>query len=379
MSTPSPTISNYVPGLDGLRALSVNVVILAHIGFSWLLPAGLGVTTFFFISGYLITLLLWQERGRYGQVDMPRFYGRRFLRLMPELVAFVAVAGLVMGPLLNQPLPPLQALANLTYWTNYFNIFNVGGDCANCAVTGHLWSLAVEEHFYLIMPAALVLAGFAARRMAWLFGVVIVACLIWRVIAVMVLGLGPDYTYEATETRLDSIAWGCLAAVIQRSAPAVMARVERHAWAVFLIGGALLAGTLVLRDPVFRETLRYSVQGLALTMLVLPLINVGRLGWMVQILEWPVFRWMGRRSYGAYLWHMAAITFVGLGIGVSGPLEQASMSQQLIAVPFVMVLAWVMAGISYRLFFLPAQALKPYLLPSRGQRISSRPDQAARA
>lgn len=126
MSTPTP---NYVPGLDGLRALSVNVVIIAHVGFSWLVPAGLGVTTFFFISGYLITLLLWQERERYGRVDMPRFYGRRFLRLMPELIAFVAVAGLVLGPLLNQPLPPLQALANLTYWTNYFNIFDVGGAC----------------------------------------------------------------------------------------------------------------------------------------------------------------------------------------------------------------------------------------------------------
>lgn len=373
------TSANYVPGLDGLRALSVTVVMMAHVGFSWLLPAGLGVTTFFFISGYLITLLLWQERERFGQVDMPRFYGRRFLRLMPELVAFVAVAGLVMGPWLNQPLPPLQALANLTYWTNYFNIFNLGGDCANCAVTGHLWSLAVEEHFYLIMPAALVLVGFAPRRMVGLFTAVIVACLVWRTIAVTVLGLGPDYTYEATETRLDSIAWGCLAAVVQRSAPGIMARVERHAWAIFLTGGVVLAGTLALRDPVFRETLRYSLQGLALMMLVLPLINVARLGWIVRILEWPMFRWMGRRSYGAYLWHMAAITFVGLGLGVSGPLEAASMREQLIALPLVLALGWLMAEVSYRLIFMPAQRLKPWLLPRKAPAVSSPAQEPVRA
>lgn len=373
------TSANYVPGLDGLRALSVTVVMMAHVGFSWLLPAGLGVTTFFFISGYLITLLLWQERERFGQVDMPRFYGRRFLRLMPELVAFVAVAGLVMGPWLNQPLPPLQALANLTYWTNYFNIFNLGGDCANCAVTGHLWSLAVEEHFYLIMPAALVLVGFAPRRMVGLFTAVIVACLVWRTIAVTDLGLGPDYTYEATETRLDSIAWGCLAAVVQRSAPGIMARVERHAWAIFLTGGVVLAGTLALRDPVFRETLRYSLQGLALMMLVLPLINVARLGWIVRILEWPMFRWMGRRSYGAYLWHMAAITFVGLGLGVSGPLEAASMREQLIALPLVLALGWLMAEVSYRLIFMPAQRLKPWLLPRKAPAVSSPAQEPVRA
>lgn len=373
------TSANYVPGLDGLRALSVTVVMMAHVGFSWLLPAGLGVTTFFFISGYLITLLLWQERERFGQVDMPRFYGRRFLRLMPELVAFVAVAGLVMGPWLNQPLPPLQALANLTYWTNYFNIFNLGGDCANCAVTGHLWSLAVEEHFYLIMPAALVLVGFAPRRMVGLFTAVIVACLVWRTIAVTDLGLGPDYTYEATETRLDSIAWGCLAAVVQRSAPGIMARVERHAWAIFLTGGVVLAGTLALRDPVFRETLRYSLQGLALMMLVLPLINVARLGWIVRILEWPMFRWMGRRSYGAYLWHMAAITFVGLGLGVSGPLEAASMREQLIALPLVLALGWLMAEVSYRLIFMPAQRLKPWLLPRKAPAVSAPAQEPVRA
>lgn len=357
--------THYVPGLDGLRALSVNIVILGHVGFSALFPAGLGVTTFFFISGYLITLLLWQEQERLGRIDMPRFYGRRTLRLLPEMLAFLAVTGLVMGPLLNQPLPPLQALAGLFYWTNYFTIFDLGGSCQGCAVTGHLWSLAVEEHFYLLMPMALVLVAFAPRRMAAVFAAVLAACLIWRSVAYIGLGWGEAYTYQATETRLDSIAWGCLAAVIQRSWPAVMGWIRRHGYAVFAAGAVLMLGSLAWRDPVFRETLRYSFQGLALLLIVLPLISVARLNWIVRILEWPVFRWMGRRSYGAYLWHMAAITLVGVAMGVAGPVEQAPVREQLIALVPALLLTWAMAEASYRWIFMPAQRFKPLLLPRR--------------
>ena len=80
------------------------------------------------------------EHARNGAVDLPRFYGRRSLRLMPELVVFLAVLAFVVAPVLGQPLPWLQAVAALTYWTNYFILSGLG-DCANCATTGHLWSL----------------------------------------------------------------------------------------------------------------------------------------------------------------------------------------------------------------------------------------------
>jgi hypothetical protein len=154
--------AGYVPGLDGLRAASVSIVAFAHFGFNHLIPGGLGVTVFFFLSGYLITRLLMAEQAKHARVDLGRFYGRRFLRLAPELLAFLLFTALLAPPLFGVRATPEQLLAGLFYVTNYVDLLS-GPACANCAVTGHLWSLAVEEHFYLIMPAR---PGAAARRSA---------------------------------------------------------------------------------------------------------------------------------------------------------------------------------------------------------------------
>ena len=197
------------------------------------------------------------------------------------------------------------------------------GDCASCAVTGHLWSLAVEEHFYLVMPLALLLCGFAPRRMAVLFLVAIIGAAAWRTYALTVLHMPEVYTYKATESRIDSIAWGCLAAVIDRAWPAAMNFVKRRAWLVFGAGCALMLASLAYRDPIFRETLRYSVQGLALVGIVLPLVVAPQLGGLVKLLEIAPLRWMGRRSYAAYLWHMLALTLGGMIVGFTGIIENA--------------------------------------------------------
>ena len=246
---------DYVPGLDGIRAVCITLVILGHIGFGDIVPGGLGVTAFFFLSGYLITGLLAAEHDRFGRVDMARFYGRRALRLLPELVIFVAVLGLAIGPLISQPLPPLAAVAALSYWTNYYMVLGMD-TCGDCSATGHLWSLAVEEHFYLIMPVAMAACAFAPKRLMGLLGAVIVACLGWRLYADGVLHMAEVYTYKATECRIDSIAWGCLAAVLQRSRPALMAWIRARGVAVFAGGVALILASLLIRDDGFRNTLR---------------------------------------------------------------------------------------------------------------------------
>lgn len=359
---------DYVAGLDGLRAASVNMVILGHVGFGALIPGGLGVTIFFFISGFLITRLLWAEQDRNGGVDLLRFYGRRTLRLLPEMLVLLLVLALIVGPLLNQPMQPLQALAGLTYWTNYYIISGLG-DCNNCAVTGHLWSLAVEEHFYLVMPLALMLCAFVPRRLAGLFLTVVIAGLAWRTYAHIVLQAPEVYTYKATESRIDSIAWGCLAAVIERHWPAAMAVIKRRTWTVVGAGMVLLMVSLAWRDATFRETLRYSLQGFALMGIVLPMVAAPRLGGVVKWLEIAPLRWMGRRSYAAYLWHMLAVTLGAMIVGYQGVIEAAPRLTQLQAAPFVLVLSWVFAELSYRFIYLPAQKLKPWVTPKPASRV----------
>jgi exopolysaccharide biosynthesis WecB/TagA/CpsF family protein len=362
--------SAYVPGLDGLRAVCITLVVLSHMEFGALVPGGLGVTIFFFISGYLIIRLLMAEHDAFGAVDLPRFYGRRMLRLLPELIVLMAVLGLVLGPLLNQPLRLGALAAGLAYWTNYYVIFGAGAACDHCAVTGHLWSLAVEEHFYLLAPLAMVAAAFAPRRLLTLFGAAIVGAMAWRAIAWYGLHHSELYTYEATECRLDSIGWGCLAAVLERHSAGFMGLIRRRGAAVFGLGAALMLVSLAVRDDGFRATFRYSLQGLGLLALVMPLVAAPALSPINRIVELAPLRWMGRRSYGGYLWHYTALTGVGLALRVHGPLQNASLHERLIAAPLVLAATFLLAALSYEWVFKPAQRLKPLLEPraARGAR-----------
>jgi hypothetical protein len=131
--------------------------------------------------------------------------------------------------------------------------------------------------------------------------------------------------------------------------------------------------SLAYREPVFRETLRYSVQGLALVGIILPLVAAPRVGALVKILEIAPLRWMGRRSYAAYLWHMLALSLGSLIVGYGGIIENAPRSTQLQALPFVVALSWIFAELSYRFVYTPAQRLKPLVTPAEEDRQRTRP------
>lgn len=351
-----------MPGLDALRALCITLVIVSHVGFGQVVPGGLGVTIFFFISGFLITRLLLAEGRRYGRLDLPRFWGRRVVRLAPELLGLLTVLSLVSGPLLREPLRIGAGAAALTYVMNYYVIF-FERPCADCAAVGHLWSLAVEEHFYLIMPVIMAMCGLKARRLAVFLIATLVLAPLWRLFADDVLRLSSAYLERATECRLDSIAWGALAAVVEVARPAAAARVRRAwPWALGL-GLVALAVSLAVRDAAFRETLRFSLQGAALFMATPALIAAAETRPGQRLLEHPWLLWAGRRSYGAYLYHYLAIAIVSRAFAVAPPLEAADHPTQLKALPLVMALTFVMAGLSHRWVYRPAQRLKPRLTP----------------
>jgi peptidoglycan/LPS O-acetylase OafA/YrhL len=300
-----------IPSLDGIRAVSIALVFLGHAGVSDLIPGGFGVTVFFFLSGFLITTLLVREQARHGRIALGAFYLRRVLRLGPPILITLVVATLLALPgLAAGDLSPAAYLSQLFFFYNYYGLT----EHARSSVDGLgvLWSLSVEEHFYLIWP--MLFLGIARGKLglravlALLIGI-----FIWRVVRVVLFGHDEWTIYTSTDTRMDSLLYGCLLALMHRSVPGGAGLADRFfpeaARLRFgLIAGALavLVATFVIRDEVFRSTLRYSVQGLAL----MPLFHYATRrpsDLMFRPLNWAPVRRLGVLSYTIYLCHFVII------------------------------------------------------------------------
>ena len=301
----------YIPGLDGLRAVAVLIVLVAHFGLGHIVPGGFGVTVFFFISGFLITRLLIAESEKKGRVGMSDFYVRRFIRLIPALIGMTFVTTAVHLALdIGAPTPTEFAAANL-YFTNYFQIASLSaGESPHMSWTP-LWSLAVEEHFYLMFPLLLVVLRRDWVKVFFVLLAVVAVVPLWRLgVTVMRPDVAELYTYMATDARIDSIAWGCLFSVglhLLGSPERLRALVG---WVpAGLALGALLA-TFVVRDDTFRQVLRFFVQGMAIGVLMLNLYFGQSFRWAFGVLELAPLRWVGRVSYGLYLWHFPVLDLV---------------------------------------------------------------------
>ena len=294
----------YIPSLDGFRAIAVAIVLLSHVGLKGAMPGGFGVTIFFFLSGYLITTLMVLERERTGGVSLRLFYLRRVLRILPPMYLVLALAlgiALVLGTPISGSVVSLQAL----HLTNYHIAFGGTGELPGTEV---LWSLAVEEHFYLLFPFAFIAlsAAVSPTRRPHVLLAACVIVLVWRVILVSVLHQNADYTQHATDTRIDSILFGCALAVWRNPALPGFRMPARTIWIGFVVGLLVLAATLVARDEWFRETLRYSLQGLALTPVFIAAIAFPT-AWPFVLLNSSVMRWGGLLSYSLYLVHLPII------------------------------------------------------------------------
>ena len=299
----------HIPSLDGLRAVSFLLVFVAHAGLERYVPGGLGVTIFFFLSGCLITTLLRAEFEKNSAISIRHFMLRRALRIFPPfyLVLFGALfLGIAIDPpgTLSAPAVASQALQYTNYWI-------IGhGFAGQPSGTGVYWSLAVEEHFYLVFPwlfIALQKAKLSGRNQALILWGLCAAVLLWRAALVFLYHVPIERTYLATDTRVDSILFGCALAVWNNPVlDDVPMREERWKYLYVPLAALLVGGCLVVRGDDFRETLRYSLQGAALTVLFIAAIRFPR---------WPVFAWLNTRfmiyigllSYSLYLLHLAVI------------------------------------------------------------------------
>ena len=302
-----PARKGYLPTLDGWRAIAILGVIVAHGSWAWFEPGGplanaaafrltrygaMGVDVFFGISGFLICSRLLEEWDARGRISLAGFYVRRVFRILPPYYFYLACLALLTA------MTPI-AVSNSEWITSVFFVRNyLPTDAVAATYTGHLWSLAVEEHFYLLFPTILVLLTPSRARI----GVLALALGIglWRVIEFrlgFVQTLIPNVGfYDRTDIRLDGLFWGCWVALLLHH-PEMRRRAERMATtAAWLVAVSAFILIVALQPPL----------ALLWQALLIPLIVVGTVlnpGTAVgRALESRGMRWIGRLSYSLYLW-----------------------------------------------------------------------------
>lgn len=305
-----------VPGLDGLRGVSILLVVASHLGMGMVVPGGLGVTVFFFISGLLITRQLLAEQGAAGSIRLGLFYARRLLRLYPPLILMVAIGGALFA-WLGGPVVWRQVLSALFYFYNYAPmVFGWYGTPLGNSPFDVLWSLAVEEHFYLVFPLLALVFGRNRNRFVLVMAGCVTAVLVWRWYLIgacahgaeACLAVSSQQRIEAgTDTRLDSILYGALLATLLGSRWAHRTLRLLRSPAAFAAGVGLLLLSLAIRNPTFRDTARYSLQGVGLMLAIGSLLFAPRLDRIRMVLACPISRLVGRLSYSIYLWHWIVI------------------------------------------------------------------------
>ena len=244
-----------LPSLDGVRAISFLIVFVAHAGLDWIVPGRFGVDIFFLLSGYLITFL--------GCTLLLLWFSHQ-------------MAGITWAGVSSQ----------LFYYQNYF--FRPG----IIPELGPLWSLAVEEHFYIFFPPLMVLLLARSENYRDIAKALLVLCgliLAWRCCVVAFMPEGMRWARDASDTRADSILYGCVLACLQQTplSDSIFQRKRLERYIIPACLGTLLL-TFAVRNSIFRETIRYTLQGLAIAPLLYYVVH-----YPVVLLQ------MGRVVHGA--------------------------------------------------------------------------------
>ena len=295
-STLTSKRSSYLSSLDGWRAIAILWVFEGHsqpwslsgITNHWLRSTGdRGVQLFFSLSGLLICNRLLREEQRYGCISLRSFYTRRFFRIQPAALTYLAVVSLLM---LSGEIPRAwSAVAGAA-----FMIRNLYPHTAAGWETGHFWSLAVEEHFYLLFPGILVLCR---RFRLALMCMLVVALELWRVIVLHTPTLQGRLVYLRTDMVIGAILLGCVFALALTRVPVLtFAKSYLYPW-VALLYTAIVFTRLELHHSRLDHALIITVYPLLITATMLHPRSLTS-----RFLELPPLRFIGRISYSLYLW-----------------------------------------------------------------------------
>jgi peptidoglycan/LPS O-acetylase OafA/YrhL len=354
MSRPQDSRLPYLPGIDALRAIAVLAVFLYHAGVGWMPGGFLGVDVFFVISGYLITSLLLSERRRTGRVRLGQFWLRRARRLLPAVGVLIAVTMIVAAIVEPDRLTELRgdAISSLAYVANWHFIFahqSYFDQFQRPSLFRHLWSLSVEEQFYLFWPLVF------AAGMAWLgrkrllVGVLAGAAASLVLMWVLFDPTDASRVYYGTDTHAAGLLLGVALALVW--APWQLQRAKPGRWCGPVLDaiGVVALGYLALS---FLQVHDYDLALYHGGYLWIALASAAaiavfahpsaRLGGLVAR---PALVWLGLRSYSFYLWHWPVLALTRPGLDVSLPRG--------VLIPLQLLAVLALADLSYRFVELP--------------------------
>jgi len=291
-----------IPALNGLRAISILIVTISHMGLQQQIPGWFGVNVFFFLSGFLISRLLIAEREKFQSINIRLFYLRRFFRLFPALLCLLLCC-IVISLAQGVHIKYYAVISVIFYFANYVRIF--APDALQQLHLLHTWSLSIEEHFYFIYP--LLLTFCFSRRLSvipFIFLGIVLAFVFRMIDHFWFPSFATVYVYNASETRMDFLLFGALAAFICHGSHArTFLRIVSDV-RVFGAAIVLLISTFMIKSPIFRDVFRFTLQNVALLVVVPSLVFGEKYLIFKRILNHPVMDWIGRISYSLYLFQV---------------------------------------------------------------------------
>ncbi|HCW7584832.1 TPA: acetyltransferase [Staphylococcus aureus] len=309
----------YMPGLDGLRAIAVLGIIIYHLNKQWLTGGFLGVDTFFVISGYLITSLLLKEYDDTGIIKLKSFWIRRLKRLLPAVIVLLMVVGtatllLKSDNIIRVKHDIIAAIFYVSNWwyiakdVNYFEQFSF-------MPLKHLWSLAIEEQFYIFFPVILVTLLLTIKKRYKIGFIFWGVSIISLGLMMFIYSINGDHSrvYFGTDTRLQTLLLGVILAFLW---PPFKLKNDPPKVVKYVIDsiGSLSFIVLILLFFIINDETNWIYDGGFYLISILTLFIIASVvhpsTWIAKIFSNPVLVFIGKRSYSLYLWHFAVISFV---------------------------------------------------------------------
>lgn len=355
----------HIHGLDGLRAFAVLSVMAYHFSFSWAKGGFLGVDIFFVLSGYLITSIAMPIKGTQIQLSLREFWIKRMRRLLPAAYVMI-ISSFVWVMLFNRDLLHTvrgDAISAIFYASNWWFIFHklsYFDSFGSPSPLKNLWSLAIEEQFYIIWPIVLIAGCYILKKRSQVSILVLIGILFSAILMGLLYlpGIDPSRVYYGTDTRSFELLIGCLLAFIwplkRLSSKNLSSRLENFLNITSFVTFGILFLSIILLD----EFQPFLYRGGMLLVCVTAAILIACISHPASILgKWlslRPLRWIGSRSYGIYLWHYPVIVFSTSVTEIGNPVFWYVCLQ--------IVITFIIAEISYRFIEMPIRehGFKPF-------------------